>query len=332
MKKAFTFVELLVTLLITSITFLIIYLIVDNSLESYKIARLNVKTLYAESYISLLFDILDDEVKFAGSGSELLKNLYIPTYIPGKRKSYVPKGRLFTEITNHGWLANSIDYYEDDNQKIFYLTYVVTYPVLFVRNSDGTYSPLFNEEVGEINWAIIKNKLSPDADGYYTRYAKLKVKKISGSGTYPGYVKIDDKYIIKEVNLAKPNKSLDLSSSDKYIYPIYNSTDIFSKSFRQIKVIYNKKTGKISLIRYTPILDSDLNTIQIDLLNDAKDFSISIIYFNNGVKEMDIKTAKNIKGFDTTSIIALKFTIKWKPSWKKEEIVKTRIINIVPNM
>jgi hypothetical protein len=309
-----------------------IYLIVTNSLESYKISKLNVETLYAESYISLLFDILDDEVKFAGSGSNLLKNLYIPTYVPGKSKTYVPKGRLFTEIVNYSWLANSIDYYEDNDQKIFYLTYVITYPVFFIRNPDGTYSPLYNEKVGDIEWAIIKNKLSPDADGYYTRYAKLSVTKISGSGTYPGFVKIDDKFSIKEVNLAKPKKLIQLSDDDKYIYPIYNSTDIFSKSFRQIKVIFDKKTGRVSMIRYTPILDSDNNTIQIDLLNNVEDFSISVVYFDNGIKKIDIKTAKNNAEFDTTSVIAIKFTVKWKPSWKKDEIIKSRTINILSNM
>ncbi|SHH28954.1 prepilin-type N-terminal cleavage/methylation domain-containing protein [Thermosipho atlanticus] len=332
MKKAFTFVELLVTLIITSITFSIIYLIVTNTLDSYKISKTNVRTLYAESSISLLFDILDDEVKFAGSGSELLKNLYVPTYIPRRSNSYVQKGRLFTEIVDHGWLINSIDYYEDKNQKIFYLTYVVTYPVFFVRNNDGTYSPLYNEKVGEIQWAIIKNKLSPDTEGYYTRYAKLKVTKLSGSGTYPGEVKIDDKFSIREVNLANPNRTVELTSDDKYIYPIYNSTDLFAKSFRQIRVIYDKTLEKVSMIRYYPMLDITNNTVEIDLINDVKDFSISVIYFDNGIKEMDINTAKNSIGFDTTTVIGLKFTIVWQPNWKKEPIIKSRTINIVSNM
>jgi prepilin-type N-terminal cleavage/methylation domain-containing protein len=338
MKKGFTFSELLVSMLIIAITFQIVYYIVDNSVESYKNSRINLQNLYAESSISLLFDILENELKYAGSGGELLKELHKPVFDPGNQGSYEQVGEVYSQVTDHCKIANSIDYYEDSQKKEFYITYVVTYKNFFVRNGDGTYSPLYGGDLGKINWVIIKNKLSSSADGYYTRIAKLDADKISGPGTYPGEITPSDIFEFKEINLAKTNKTLSLRNEDKYVYPLYEKSVAFtgypSVMIKQTKIVFEKESGKIYIERYFPIPDSTSNIYISNILENVEDFDINAMYYSNGIKEKPLSEVDS--SFDLSSIFALKFVLTWNAPWKyksKEfKIIKERIIVLIPNL
>ncbi|ONN27184.1 N-terminal cleavage protein [Thermosipho affectus] len=337
MRKGFTFVELLVSLIILTLTFQIVFSVVFNIMESYKISKVNMQNLYAESYVSLLYDILENELKYAGSGGELLKNLYKPSYVLGNVSSYIQKGEKYSEITDHIWLANSIDVKEDTNKLEFYVTYVVTYKNFFVRNADGTYSPLFKGYVGDFRWAIIKNKLSPSTEGYFTRFVKLDVEKISGPDEFPGIVGPEDTFKIEEINLADQTEKVMLGDEDKYIYPLSRNTLTsveFSKNlFRQIKVVFEKNTGKIYIEKFFPILDLTKKVYRQDILENVKSFEVYALYYPNGEKRLS--EIKN-QSFDLSSIYALKFLVTWSSPWKfgskNFEITKTRVILLIPNL
>lgn len=342
-RKGFTFSELLISLIILSLTFQIVISIVYNSVESYKISRINIQNLYAENSISLLFSILENELRYTGSGGELIKNLYKPTYQEGDESSYVQKGEKYSQICDHIWLSNSIDYYEDTSKIEFLISYLVTYNNFFVRNSDGTYSPLYRGAIDEIKWVVIKNKISSSSEGYYTRIAKLYAKKISGTGTYPGIVTPDDKFIFEEINLANSSKRIALLSDDKYVYPIYKRKDLkFSgypnNMFRQTKIVFEKESNKIYIERFFPtVFNSGTNIYKLDILENVENFQIYAIYFENGIKkEKSLKEIKNSNAFDLSSIYALKFVLKWKAPWKYKsqnlELIKTKIVVLIPNM
>lgn len=346
MKKAFTLSEVLVSMLIISIVFLIIGLVINNYVTTYQTSKYNIKRLYSDNFLSQTFDVFSSQLKWAGSGAELFKNLYKPTFTDGKPNSYLGKGELYEDITNKIWLANSIDYEETKNKKTLYLTYLITYPAVLKRNNDGTYSPLFKEYLGEVDWAIIKSRLSPNAPGYYSRLVKLDVHKISGSGNFPGNLELNDKFSIKEVNLAVPDNPLyykDLSEDDRYIYAIalfknaiFNNPYI-TKSFRQIRFIYNKRNNEIIMQKFIPYLDSKRLTTNVVLLKNVNKFEIYLLYYeNNQTKEIEIGEAKNNPSFDLNNVFALKFNIQWTSDWtfkgKKLTINKTRVITLLTNM
>ncbi|ABR30759.1 N-terminal cleavage protein [Thermosipho melanesiensis] len=333
MKKGFTFVELLVSLIIIGLTFQIVVSVVFNSVESYKLSRVNMQNLYAESYVTLLYDILENELRYAGSGGELLKNLYLPKYTIDDEESYMPKGGKYTEVTDVLWLADSIDINEDSTSLVLYITYVVTYKNFFVRNTDGTYSPLYKGYVGNFGWTIIKNKLSSSAEGYFTRFAKLKVEKISGPDEFPGEIGPEDTFKIDEINLANQLKTLPLSDEDKYIYPLsknsIDSVEYATSLFRQTKVVFEKEMGKIYIERFFPVLDLSQKHYRQDILENVKDFEVYALYYPNGEKKLS--EIKNMS-FDLSSIYALKFAVTWRSPWDDFEIKKTRIITLIPNL
>lgn len=325
MRRGFTLVEILITMVIVLITIQIASVMVSNYIKSYQITRRNIENLYAVSYVSFLFDVIESELLNAGSGGELLKELH------------KPDGSKYTQITDHLWLIDSIDVVESDEKLEFYISYVTTYKNILIRNSDGTYSPLYHGELGEFEWAIVKNKFSPTAEGYKTRLVKLMVSKIGGSGSYPGSVSPEDKFELKEVDLN--DRVIDLTENDVYVYPIAMNkvpTGYQRKVFRQTKVVFEKDEGRVYIERTFPLIDEANNSYRIDILNNVSDFDIFALYYENGMKEQRLVALKDMPYFDQKSIVALKFVVKWRSPQKMHdrdfEVEKIRVISLVPNM
>ncbi len=339
-KKGFTLVETLVTMIILSIFFLIVVLVFSNFVESYKIARTNLQTLYADNYVTFLFDIIESEVKYAGSGANLFKGeFWRPTYTPGNANSYVRLGQKYNEFTTRTWLADSIDY--DPNTKTLYISYVLTYPIILRRNSDGTYTPINEGYLGHVGWGIAASSINPNAPGYKTRYVKFnRLEKITGSGQFPGIVKRDDKYYVYETNLAVQSVTYNMNNSyepttDSFIYFISKFKDAifengyFTRAFRQIQIRYDQNQKKIVLRRFMPALDLSTNYVDVDILTGVKDFKIYLLTTRTGqVEEIEFGQAKQIPNFPKNSVFALKVYLHWESDWtlygRKQEIIKTR--------
>ena len=330
---------MLVSLIIVSIFFMMTVLILNSTVNSYSVARTTLKSLYANDYVEGLFTELENEIRLAGSGSELLHKLYKPTFTPDQSNSYTQLGQLYNEFTSHTWIRNCIDY--DTVTGTLFISYAILMPVVLKLNSDGTYSPLFDGRLDEVNWVIIKNVVSSTASGYQTRYAKVQLTKLSGPGTYPGQVTKSDKFQILEYNLSQQSKFVTLrtngadSDKDNFIYPIARLKNaVFNNgytttSFRQVRISYDAEQGIVRMVRFLPNLDLPSNTVTIDLLNHVKDFKIYVLYNSgNSTLEKEISDAKKTLGFNPQSVIGLRFYVKWEstgPYQKPVSIEKSRI-------
>lgn len=60
-RKGYTFVEVLISLVVITIFFGILTLIVDMTLRSYKVSKATLQSLYANTYVNFLFDVMEGE-------------------------------------------------------------------------------------------------------------------------------------------------------------------------------------------------------------------------------------------------------------------------------
>ncbi|SDH48494.1 prepilin-type N-terminal cleavage/methylation domain-containing protein [Fervidobacterium changbaicum] len=363
-RKGYTFVEVLISLVVITIFFGILTLIVDMTLRSYKVSKATLQSLYANTYVNFLFDVMEGELKWAGSGSSLLvnqrykddpnKKLQKPKFTLGVASSYTRPGENYKQITDHLWLYDSIDIEKTADGFRIYVTYVITYPVVLKRNNDNppTYSPLQSGYLGPSDWAIITNALSPSSSEYRPRYAKLRYY-LNGQVFNGGYVKPTDKFTLKEINLAVQSVStdLDLLSEDKFVYPVARfknavfNNGYVTRSFRQVIIEYDSTEKKFTMTRFMPALDLTNNYFPITLLENVEQVEASLVYrYRNeegGIEERRIRfdnmadwnTYKNSPAIQTIKddIIGLELKIKWKMSWgslvgNTGEIVKTKFI------
>lgn len=363
-RKGYTFVEVLISLVVITIFFGILTLIVDMTLRSYKVSKATLQSLYANTYVNFLFDVMEGELKWAGSGSSLLvnqrykddpnKKLQKPKFTLGVASSYTRPGENYKQITDHLWLYDSIDIEKTADGFRIYVTYVITYPVVLKRNNDNppTYSPLQSGYLGPSGWAIITNALSPSSSEYRPRYAKLRYY-LNGQVFNGGYVKPTDKFTLKEINLAVQSVStdLDLLSEDKFVYPVARfknavfNNGYVTRSFRQVIIEYNSTEKKFTMTRFMPALDLTNNYFPITLLENVEQVEASLVYrYRNeegGIEERRIRfdnmadwnTYKNSPAIQTIKddIIGLELKIKWKMPWgslvgNTGEIVKTKFI------
>lgn len=344
-KKGYSFVELLVSLFVIGIIFAIMSIIVNLNINAYKTTKLTLQNVYADSYVSFLFDVLEGEVKWIGSGREFLANLYRPTFVPNSPSSYNPMGAIYSEISNKvRWFGNYFDYERTGGKDIMYLNYVIAYPVTLKRNTDGTYSPISAGYMGPSGWSIIRGSLSKNSPNYFARYAKLRFYK-NGVVFSGGYLTPNDKLTVKEINLALQNTSTDINlrAQDLFITPIARfkkavfNNGYITRSFRQIRIIYDPNARTIVMEKFMPALDLTQQVFPTILLDNVNSFSTYILYRDmmGQDKEVEIYRAKYSPPSDFTpdAAYAIKFVVEWESPWRlfgnTNKITKTRIISLV---
>jgi prepilin-type N-terminal cleavage/methylation domain-containing protein len=351
-RSGYTLVEVLISLIVISIFFSILVLVMDMTLRAYRISKSTLYSLYANSYVNFLFDVIEGELKWAGSGSTLLVNqrysnlaLRRPLYSPGNAGSYIRPGEVYSEITNHLWLNNSIDIEKTIDGFIIYATYVITYPITLKRNDDGTYSPLQSGYLGASGWAILTTALSPSSDEYKPRYAKLRYY-LNGQPFNGGDVSPNDRFTLKEINLAVPAIELDLLSEDKFVYPIARfknaifNNGYITRAFRQVRIEYKGSEKKFVMTRFMPTLDLTQQTFPVTLLENVDYVEAYLVYDQGGVtnkirfdNRTDWNTYKNSSEIRAIKddIIGIELKIRWKMPWSDVvrsagEIEKTKFI------
>jgi len=354
MRKRFgyTFVEVLISLIVISIFFAILVIVMDMTLRSYRVSKSTLYSLYANSYVNFLFDVIEGELKWAGSGSTLFvnqsnKNLRLlrPVFTPGNAESYTRPGMVYQDITDHLWLNDSIDIEKTNDGFILYVTYVITYPVAFKRNSDGTYSPLQSGYLGPAGWAILTTALSPSSDEYQPRYAKLRYY-LNGQLFSGGNVSPSDRFTLKEINLAVQSIQLDLLPTDNFVYPIARfknavfNNGYVTRSFRQVRIEYKASEKKFVMTRFMPALDLETNSFPVTLLENVEYVEAYLVYdqggntnkirFDNRSDWNTYKNSPEIKAIKD-NIIGIELKIKWKMPWSDivgstGEVEKTKFI------
>lgn len=362
-RNGYTLSEVLIVLILISIFFAILIAITDTTLRAYQTTKSTLQLLYAQSYVDFLFDVLEGELKWAGSGSSLLLNQDPNNrqYSPSPNGILLkPDGTPYYEIVNRLWLRDSIDIEKTATGFIIYITYLITTPVTFKYDQSlNGYTPISEGYIDYPGWCILKNALSPSAEKYTPRYAKLKFYKNGITQvTSEIYVKPGDRFVVKEVDPSNPSVEMTLnpySSAPKYkdyfyIVPIARFKNIalnngyVMRSFRQIRVEYNSQTKEVFITRFLPATDLTQNTYRVKIIDNVESFEGSLVYYSAGQfneirfdNRSDWNTyknstfMKNIKDY----IVGLKFTITWKAPWKNlsendSTIVKTRLITL-PN-
>ncbi|WP_448374653.1 type II secretion system protein [Fervidobacterium sp.] len=359
-RRGYTLVEVLISLIVISIFFAILVLVMDMTLRSYRISKSTLYSLYANSYVNFLFDVIEGELKWAGSGSNLFINqsdsnlaLLRPTFTPGNAGSYIRPGTIYSDITNRLWLNSSIDIEKTNDGFIIYVTYVITYPITLKRNNDGTYSPLQSGYLGPAGWSIITSALSPSSDSYKSRYAKLKYY-LNGQIFNGGNVTTTDKFVLKEINLAVQTIELDLLpegysnvwKGDLFVYPIArfkNATfnnGYVTRSFRQVRIEYRASEKRFVMTRFMPALDLTQNQFSVTLLENVESVEAYLVYDQGGVtnkvrfdNRADWNTYKNSSEIRAIKddIIGMELKVKWKMPWSDVvgstgEVEKTKFI------
>ncbi|MGC8902661.1 MAG: type II secretion system protein [Fervidobacterium sp.] len=355
-KSGYTLSEVLVVLIIISIFFAILVSITDSTLKSYQITRATLQTLYAQSYVDFLFDVLEGELKWTGSGSTLLMREGANAF-SNDGKLLKPDGTVYTEITDKLWLYNSLDIEKTTTGFAIYVTYILPSPVMLKYDTTTkTYRPTTTGYL-LAGWCILKNAISPSAPTYTPRYAKLLFYKNGAPVNSLIQVSPTDSFIVKEIASTNPPSEIVLNpeSSDPkyknyfYIVPIARfKNTIFNfgyttKTFRQVKIEYNSQTKEITMTRFLPSTDLSQNTYTVKLLDNVTNFEGSLVYYSSGnLAEIrfdnrdDWNTYKygpavrSIKDY----IVGIKFTVNWEAPWKNLSkndaiLTKTRLI-IIP--
>lgn len=354
-KSGYTLSEVLIVLVIISIFFAILVSITDSTLKSYQITKSTLQTLYAHSYVDFLFDVLEGELKWTGSGSTLLMRDGASTF-SSDGKLLKPDGTVYSEITDKLWLYNSLDIEKTQTGFAIYVTYLIPSPVMLkYDNTTKTYRPTTTGYLLAVGWCILKNAISPSSPTYTPRYAKLRFYKNGLPVDSSIQVSPNDSFVVKEILSPGVEVILNPESSDPkykdyfYIVPIarfkntvFNS-GYTTKTFRQVKIEYNAQTKEINMTRFLPALDLSQNTYTVKLLDNVTNFEGSLVYYSSGgLAEIRFDnrndwntykydpTIRNIKDY----IVGIKFTVTWEAPWKNLSkndavITKTRFI-IIP--
>lgn len=363
-KKGYTFVEVLIVLILISIFFSILVIMTDSTLRAYATTRQILQTLYAQSYVDFLFDVLEGELKWAGSGSNLLKGEQGDS---GLRK---PDRTKYTEIVDVAsgkpWLYDSIDIEKTATGFIIYITYIIASPVkLYYNGTTGICRPLSEGYLDSPSWSIVTRAIAPSSEHYIPTLVKLKYYYLD-SGVYKpvtGILRVtpDMRFQIKEIDLSTsveknlvpsnfPSNDPTTAPDELFVTPISKfknvvfNTGYATRTFRQIRIEYNSQTKEINMVRFIPSTDLSQNTYSVKLLDNVESFQGSLVYYFSGeFKELrfddrdDWNTYKNsaeVKNIKD-SIVGMKFTVTWKPSWNlsnSEKITKTRLIIIPQGM
>lgn len=362
LKKGYTLVEVLIVLILISIFFAILVMMTDSTLRAYITTRQTLQTLYAQSYVDFLFDVLEGELKWVGSGSNLLKGEQGDA---GLRK---PDRTKYTEIVDvvsgKPWLYDSIDIEKTTNGFILYITYIIASPVrIHYNGTTGECKPLSEGYLDSPSWSIVTRALAPSSEHYIPTLVKLRYYYLD-SGTYKpvtGVLKVTPnmRFQIKEIDLSNPSVEKNLVPStfpsnnpstapnELFITPISRfkntvfNTGYATRTFRQVRIQYNSQTKEVTMVRFIPSPDLTQNTYSVKLLDNVESFQGSLVYYVSGeFRELrfdnrtDWNTYKNSAEVRNikNSIVGMKFTVTWKPSWQNvgnEEITKTRLI-IIP--
>ncbi len=334
-RSGMTLTEVLVVIIITSVFFGAAVLIFSNLVELYQTSRAHLRLLYAESHVSILYDIMENELKYAGSGAALLKNLHHPS------------GGRYSELADRTWLFDCVDY--DPQTKTLFISYVITYPVVLVRKeSTGgsvTYFALNSGYLGQSKWIISKNTLSPSAPGYVTRYLSLQdITPVATTTDYPGYVNAGEAFSLTSA----------LTSEDRYVYLIAKYKDAtfgfssdeasendytlgsYTGSFRQIQLTYDQTRRKVTMKRLIPTLPSDYQLLSVDLLSDVSEFKVFLLYMeDNEVREIEFGEAKQMTNFNRERVFAIKVYLECELDWlhgKKHKVIKSRVFTFVTSL
>ncbi|MCX7653812.1 MAG: prepilin-type N-terminal cleavage/methylation domain-containing protein [Fervidobacterium sp.] len=360
-RKGYTFVEFLIVLILISIFFSILIIITDSTMKAYNLTRSTLQTLYAQSHIDFTFDMLEGELKWVGSGSNLLRGER-----SGSELRKPNKTEVYQQISDKLWLQDSIDIEKTSTGFIIYITYVVASPVKFFYDSTtGTCRAISEGYIDSPDWSIVTRALVPSSEHYVPTLVKLKYY-YNDSGVYrpvTGRLKVtpDLRFLIREVDPSNPSVERNLAPTtfpttstqpgsapnELFITPISKfsnvslNTGYTTRSFRQVQIEYNSQTKEITVRRLIPIFEPSPVIYNIKLLDNVESLQGSLVYYSsNGLSELrfdnrnDWNTYKNGPELRNIkdSIVGMKFTITWRPSWKlvnDEYLTKTRLI-IIP--
>ncbi|QTA37288.1 hypothetical protein JYK00_05970 [Thermosipho ferrireducens] len=319
-NEGYTFVEFLIVLMIISIFGLILTSSINNTLKSYEISKTNLRRLYSENNINFLFDTLEKELRWVGSGGVLLENL-----------------TNAQEITDHtGWIASSIDY--DPASKTLYVSYLIAQDIILQRSANKYY-PLYD--------TIIDGPKTTDFYGYAITMTKYDSNAPGFSTKWKGITAILDENgvpisTVTHVGEASSLTIGEFSGNDKYAILIKNpgpyilkilNQEYYFELFRQTRITYIPGSSKVIFERYIPTLNSSITT---DLLDNVENFQIYLLYQDSGLKEIEIGEAKTNPppGFSPQKVRALKFKIIWESPWKQAgksfQILKEKVF-VLPN-
>ncbi|MFN6992200.1 MAG: type II secretion system protein, partial [Fervidobacterium sp.] len=300
LRTGYTFTELLVVIILISIFFAILIAMTDSTLKAYRTTRLTLQTLYATNHIDFMFDVLENEFKWASSGSQLLKGEWGDT---GLRK---PDRTKFTDIVDtvneKPWLYDSIDIQKTTNGFIVSIVYLIPSAVKFYYDSTtGVCKPLTEGYLESPDWSIVTRAISPSSEHYVPTLVKLKYYYNVG-GTYKPlnnviFVTPNMNFMIKEINLGNqaeinlqpasfPSTSPSTAPNELFITPISKLRSVgpenvyTTASFRKVSIEYNSQTKEVLLKREFPTAGLQTGAYTIKLLDSVESFQGSLVYYS----------------------------------------------------
>ncbi|ODN30482.1 type II secretion system protein [Fervidobacterium thailandense] len=325
-RRGFTLTEVLIVLVILTIFFAILVTMVHGVVTAYRFSKTTLQALYAESYIRFFFDMLENELRWAGSGTHLMREGFSssppPTGDPDLHNQ-VRFGKMsgitrvrFSEVLDYLWIRTwGIDVRVEGQEIAFYLTYLKTYPVLFKRvpNITNRYVALNTGFVGKSNWVISASRLSTGANEYFSTLVNVSVTMPNGTPFTGGEIRKND-----ELNIVCPGNV----KWHEYIYFVVESVGRglfgidFGEGFRRIRVAFNPSTRTIYVTKYSPVSGASITQ---RILENVKNFEIYLARQGGAgldFERVDPATWNTRKPTVAVSqLVGFKFLIEWESPW-----------------
>lgn len=348
-RFGFTLTEVLVIVVILAIFFSVMTIVLNGTLKSYVYSRYHVKSLYAENYIRFLFDVLETELMWAGSGAGFMKPgtatinvgggtgsvVEYPRFGVYSRVSNVDRYTPFSEILNYVWVPNwGLDIRTSGSGLEIYVSHIKTYPVTLKRVG-SSYVSLNRGILSSSRWAIGTYTLSTDSPSYFGFYINGITLLNSNGRTFEA----------TEFSRSSTFTVLNAPSTAEYLYVVPPSTGLqlfnmdFGENFRRVRISYDPTSKSVRIFKYIPSASPPNNELVLDVLEDVSKFEVYLVRQAGSTytfERVDPTTWNFRKpSVMVRDLVGLKFVVEWQSPWsfgnRKLAVSRERLI-ILPDI